>query len=264
MRYLLLALLLFACTTVPVTETPAPLPVGNKPEILPIADKPVDAVGPAKGKLDLSGCPAKGTIQAVDLSLAVDQKFLDHMKAIGVSTIIRYSDYYPSRMIGSTLFKETISGKVPRQAEIDLIAKNGMRLILVHQHNNSSLSSFTAWRGKEDAEQFAMLAPKQAVWLYGVDFDASAAQQASIEAYAAAFKKVADKYGKTTGAYGSGRTLSNLFAKKLISYKWISQSTGFGGTRALTDSGQWHMLQKLPNRKCGGKEFDPNIVKEAQ
>jgi hypothetical protein len=219
-----------------------------------VVSPPIQPTPPSKPQPPISvpGCPAPGTIQAVDLSVAVDQKFLDTMKKISVNTVIRYGDY---------LGNETIRGKIPRQAEIDLIKKNGFKFLAVFQHNNSKFASFTSTRGKADAEEMYKLYPMLPVWYYGVDFDASTAQQSNIELYAKAFKVVADKYGKKIGAYGSGRTLTNLFSKGLIDKKWISQSTGFGGTRELTASGKYDMLQKLPVKTCGGKEFDPNIVK---
>jgi hypothetical protein len=242
MKIFIILLFLQACTTIHQPQEVTP----------PKNEEKQNIENTKPNGLDLSGCPARGSIQAADLSMAVDQNFLNHMREIGVTTIIRYGDY-----IGN----ETIRGKIARPAEMDLIKKNGFKFQAVFQHNNSKFSSFTATRGNADAEEMKKLFPFLSVWFYGVDFDASPAQQRGIEEYARAFKAVADKYGKRVGAYGSGRTLSNLFSKGLISKKWISQSTGFGGTAALTASGLWDMLQKLPNRKCGGKEFDPNVIK---
>lgn len=209
-------------------------------------------------------CP-QYKFQALDISGPVDQKFLDHAKHLGVTTIIRYGDHV----------NETIKGKTPKPAEIELLRKNGFAFMAVFQHNNRWATSagqlygtFRATRGKQDAERMQELYPQARSWYYGVDFDAQMGPQMNaVEAYAVAFKKVADKYGKPVGVYGSGRTLDYLEKKGLIKYKWLSMSTGFGGTAAMMAKGNYHLLQKIDKvngkpLKCGGRSFDPDIVKE--
>lgn len=240
-----------ACTTLPAPSSGV---VDSKPAnegATPSAGaKPVDSVGPGKN-VDLTGCPAKGSFQAADLSEPVSQQLLDTLKKLNVYTVIRYGDY-----VGN----ETIRGKIPKPTELKLIKDNGFSFMAVFQHNNSKFASFTSARGQADAEEMQKLFPFLPVHFYGVDFDASSSQLPNIEAYAKAFKAVADKHGKKTGAYGSGRALTDLFSKGLIQYKWISQSTGFDGTAALTQSKGYQLLQKLPLKRCGGKEFDPNVA----
>lgn len=197
-----------------------------------------------------STCPAKGTVQAVDLSIPVDQKFLDVAKCLGVKLIIRYGDNVV----------ETVKGKTPLPAELVLIAKNGLDFLAVFQHNNSSISSFTAARGTADANRMQVLYPNAKVWYFGVDAEFGAASdQAAIKTYATAFAKVAKANGKQVGVYGDGLTLTNLKATGLVSYYWLSNATSWAGTSAFNTSKQWALKQGLP-KKCGGKEGDFDVT----
>lgn len=231
----------------------------SAPPSLPFESKPQLEPGPA-----IKGCPTFA-FNAVDVAEPVTQAFLDAMKKKGVKLIIRYGDH-PN---------ETIKGKTPKAAELELIRKNGFQFLAVFQHNNrwahyttgaayDTFRSAAASRGKLDAERMRELYPKARSWYYGVDFDAYTKEQlAGVETYAREFKKVADKYGKPVGAYGGGTALEMLAGKGLITYKWISMSTGFSGTAALTQSGRFHLLQKLWKEKCAGLSLDADVMKEA-
>jgi hypothetical protein len=214
--------------------------------------------------VDLTGCPTFA-FNAVDVAKPVTQKFLDAMKAKGVKVIIRYGDH-PN---------ETIKGKTPKKEELDLIKNNGFQFLAVFQHNNrwqnyttgaayDTFQKIPAQRGKMDAERMQVLYPNARSWYYGVDFDAYTAQQLKqVEIYGRAFKEVADKYGKPVGAYGGGTALTMLRDKGLIKYLWVSMSTGFSGTKALTQSGKYHMLQKLWKPLCQGFSLDADVMNEA-
>ncbi len=134
--WLLCALLLSACQT-------APVPVGGT---LPVQGETKANVKPAV--LETS-CPAPGAFEAADLSMPVDQTFLDTAKYLGIRTIIRYGDYEV----------ETIKGKTPKLEERKLIQSNGLSELFVIQHNNNRLETFTPARGKADAERMLKLYP---------------------------------------------------------------------------------------------------------
>lgn len=241
MKYaLLFAVLLTACQTAPAV-------------IAPITTNPVligDAGSPVKPAVIETTCPTPGIYQAADLSMPVDQKFLDVAKYLGIKTIIRYGDYEV----------ETIKGKTPKLEERKLIQANGFSELFVFQHNNNLLSSFTPARGKADAERMLQLYREVPAWYYGVDGDFyKAEEQAKVRDYAVAFKAVADTNGKDVGVYGSGTILSMLGKAGLAKYFWVSQSTGFSGTKEYTAAKKYHLLQGLP-KKCGGKELDFNVV----
>lgn len=192
---------------------------------------------------------------AVDLCEPVTQHFLDSVKERGVKTIIRYYDY-PN---------ETIRGKTPKKDELDLIKKNGFQMLAVFQHNNDRISTFTSERGRKDALRAIELAklwhqPSGSAIYYGVDDEFETdAEQAAVNNYAVAFAEVVRKSGYKLGAYGAGHTLRKLLSSKLVEYAWISQSTGFKGSKDFYESGRWSLKQEMPS-DCGGINVDFNIV----
>ena len=93
-------------------------------------------------------CANDSRIEAVDLSEPVDQGFLDTMRGIGIKTIIRYYDHED----------ETLPGKTLRRDERNLIVENGFKTAVVFQHHNNQFASFTAERGRQDAERSLALA----------------------------------------------------------------------------------------------------------
>lgn len=195
-------------------------------------------------------CPPVGANAAVDVSEPVTQRFLCAMRQLKVGTVIRYFEY-PN---------ETIAGKLPKPAELGLIRANGLKLLGVFQHNNSSPSTFTASRGSADAARSADLAkqwgaPKGAPLYFGVDFEPNSAQLKNVMTYAQNFASIARSSGYKVGVYGSGDALKMLKDAGLADFTWVSQSTGFSGTKAYTASKQWALLQGMP-KDCGGINVD--------
>src|SRR4051812_41488865 len=84
-------------------------------------------------------CSNDSGVEAVDSSAPVHQAFLSRMKAIGISTIIRYYDHED----------ETLPGKTLRRGERDLIVMNDFKMGVVFQHRNNKFASFTARRGRQ-------------------------------------------------------------------------------------------------------------------
>jgi len=110
-------------------------------------------------------CSRDPRVEAVDLSAPVNQSFLDQMQAIGINTIIRYYDHEKRNPAGKKLL---------RKAERDLILTNGFKTAVVFQHRNDQFASFTALRGRQDAERSLALAaensqPKGSAIYFGVD-----------------------------------------------------------------------------------------------
>lgn len=207
-------------------------------------------------------CPAVGAYQAVDASEPVTQKFLFAMRALGVKTVIRYYDQVD----------ETLRGKTPKLEELKLLAANGMNVLGVFQHNNRWKNertgalyhtfdgNYAAQRGPADAKRALELAklwhqPMGSAIYFGVDFDADAAQMKQVLIYATNFAKVARAAGFKVGVYGSGDTLKQLKSAGLVDFTWVSQSTGFSGTKAYTASNAWNLLQAMP-KDCGGINVD--------
>src|SRR6516162_5595150 len=93
-------------------------------------------------------CVRDAQVAAVDLSAPVDQNFLNQMQASGINTIIRYYDHT----------NETLPGKTLTRTERDFILANGFKIAVVFQHHNDRLTSFSWWRGRQDAERSLELA----------------------------------------------------------------------------------------------------------
>jgi hypothetical protein len=229
----------------PLQPAPAPAPAP--------APKPTPKPTPAPG-LEKT-CPAPGSVQAVDLSAPVDQRFLDAMRQLKVSTIVRYYDHV----------EETINGKTLLPDEADLLARNGFDAIVVFQHNNNKITSFTSSRGTLDARRSLSLAgangqsPGSAIY-FGVDGGWSSAKDlAAIKAYFGTAAPVIRAGGFQVGAYGSGLVCNELRKAGLVDLCWLANATAWPGYREFLDGRSWTMVQRLPT-DCGGKNVDFNVV----
>jgi hypothetical protein len=176
----------------------------------------------------------------------VDQSFLDQMQAIGINTIIRYYDHE----------NETLPGKTLRKAERDLILTNGFKTAVIFQHRNNQFASFTALRGRQDAERSLALAaensqPKGSAIYFGVDGAWKTPYElANIVSY---FKEVNGRLaasGYHVGVYGSGLVCNTLLANALAELCWLA---------APTASKQWRLVQ-LSTTRCGGRSVDFNLA----
>lgn len=177
-------------------------------------------------------CYSESGAVAVDVSQPVTRQFLDKAKEIGVSTIIRYYDYDPP----------TLPEKTLRRQERDQIVANGFDLAVVFQHWNNKFSSFTAERGKGDAERALELArendqPTDGVIYFGVDgsWEKDTELQNTI-----AYFKAANDFLKpnhyNVGVYGSGLVCSRLLDQKLAEYCWLANAKSWPGYKDFFDS----------------------------
>lgn len=239
----------FAFAKKPVQTEPAPAPKPTpKPTPTPT---PTPTPKPNPDPTLEKTCPAPGTVQAVDMSEQVDQKFLDAMKKLKVNTVIRYYDHT----------NETIRGKTLRQAEVDLLAKNGFEAMVVFQHNNNNIASFTTTRGTSDANRSLDLAAafkqeKGSAIYFGVDGSFStAANVTAVKAYFGKAAPIIRGAGYKVGAYGSGNTCKVLLDAGLTDYCWLANATGWTGYSTFKATNRWTMVQKLPT-DCGGKNVD--------
>ena len=191
-------------------------------------------------------CVRDPEVQAVDSSAPVTGSFLDQMKAIGVKTIIRYYDYED----------ETLPGKTLRRGERDAVVMSGLKLGVVFQHRNNKFASFTALRGRQDAERSLVLAaensqPRGSAIYFGVDGAWSTPDQlANIITY---FQEVNTRLagsGYRVGVYGSGLVCNTLLANRLAELCWLPRRIGLisaPGTRP--NGGNWF---SFPQRGAAG------------
>jgi hypothetical protein len=193
----------------------------------------------------------------VDSSAPVTQGFLDQMRAIGVNTIIRYYDHED----------ETLPGKTLRQGEREIIITNGLKIGVVFQHKNDKFASFTALRGRQDAERSLILAaenfqPKGSAIYFGVDGPWNTAYQlANIMAY---FQEVNARLagsGYRVGVYGSGLVCNTLLANGLAELCWLAAPTWWPDFSAWYQTKRWKLVQ-LPTTRCGGRSVDFNLAND--
>jgi hypothetical protein len=200
-------------------------------------------------------CARDPHVEAVDSSSPVTQNFLDRMKAIGIGTIIRYYDHED----------ETLPGKTLRRGERDAIVMNGFKMGVVFQHRNNKFASFTALRGRQDAERSLTLAaenaqPRGSAVYFGVDGPWSGSYElAAIMAY---FREVNARMagsGYRVGVYGSGLVCNALLASGLAELCWLAAPTSWPDFSAWYQIKRWNLVQ-LPTTQCGGRSVDFNLA----
>jgi hypothetical protein len=200
-------------------------------------------------------CRTDPRVEAVDSSAPVTQSFMDQIKAIGISTIIRYYDHED----------ETLPGKTLRRGERDVIVMNGLKMGVVFQHRNNKFASFTALRGRQDAERSLTLAaenaqPRGSAIYFGVDGPWSGSYElAAIMAY---FREVNARMagsGYRVGVYGSGLVCSALLASGLAELCWLAAPTSWPDFSAWYQTKRWNLVQ-LPTTQCGGRSVDFNLA----
>jgi Domain of unknown function (DUF1906) len=184
-------------------------------------------------------CMKDPRVEAVDSSAPVTQGFLDQMKAIGISTIIRYYDHED----------ETLPGKTLRRGERDAILMNGLKMGVVFQHRNNKFASFTVQRGRQDAERSLILAaensqPRGSAIYFGVDGAWNRPYElANIAAYFQEVNATLAGSGYRVGVYGSG----------------LAAPTSWPDFSAYYQTKRWRLVQ-LPTTRCGGRSVDFNLA----
>jgi hypothetical protein len=200
-------------------------------------------------------CQKDARVEAVDSSAPVNQGFLDQMKAIGINTIIRYYDHED----------ETLPGKTLRRGERDAIVVNGFKMGVVFQHRNNKFASFTALRGRQDAERSLVLAaensqPKGSAIYFGVDGPwRTSYELANIMAY---FREVNARIagsGYRVGVYGSGLVCNTLLANGLAELCWLAAPTAWPEFSTYYETKKWSLAQ-LPTTQCGGRSVDFDLT----
>jgi hypothetical protein len=180
------------------------------------------------------------------------------MKANGVNTIIRYYDYED----------ETLPGKTLRRTERDLIMLNGFKLAVVFQHHNDQIASFTASRGRQDAERSLNLAYensqlKGSAIYFGVDGPwKTAFALSSIMDYFREVRARLTGSGYRAGVYGSGLVCNVLLRGGLAELCWLGAPTTWPEFYEYYPTREWKLVQ-LPTSRCGGRSVDFNLANGA-
>ena len=202
-------------------------------------------------------CADDPRIEAVDLSVPVDQSFLNTMRGIGIKTIIRYYDHED----------ETLPGKTLRRDEQNLISTNGFQTAVVFQHHNNRFASFTPQRGQQDAERSLALAqensqPRGSAIYFGVDGPWQTAYElANVAAYFQELQAKLVGFGYRIGVYGSGLVCNMLLSTGLAELCWLGAPTAWPDYHAYYQTRRWGLAQ-LRTSRCGGRSVDFNLANE--
>ncbi len=209
------------------------------------------ALAPAGAATAATKCANPLHSTAADTANPLTLRFLKALQRSGVTTVARYYDYVD----------ETLPGKTLTLAERDLAAARGMKLIVVFQHHNDQLASFTPQRGDADAGRAIELAtamhqPMGSAVYFGVDGSwRNTADQAKILAYfQAAHTRLAGS-GYRVGVYGSGLTCQHVTGAGQASLCWIANPKSWPGYQAIFASGGWAIRQGT-QVLCGGLYVD--------
>jgi hypothetical protein len=200
-------------------------------------------------------CSTDPRVEAVDSSAPVVQSFLDRIKAIGIKTIIRYYDHED----------ETLPGKTLRRGERDVIVMNGLNIGVVFQHRNNKFATFTALRGRQDAERSLILAaenaqPRGSAIYFGVDGPWNTSYElAAIMIYFREVNAGMMGRGYRVGVYGSGLVCNTLLANGLAELCWLAAPTSWPDFSAWYQTKRWRLVQ-LPTTQCGGRSVDFNLA----
>lgn len=264
------------------------------------AREPTQSFPPlVKAYSQYSGCPdgqgTAETIRALDFSTPADDEILKAAKAAGITTILRYYDWpepppemaaqprrqghrcqAPERSSFDSGFDlawkpgPSIKDKTLTDKERKRIHDKELSIGIVFQHCNDDPDTFKdGHRASYDADRVVELArslsqPKGTIVFFGVDYDVTKEVELSrVENY---FKTIHDTlapHGYKIGVYGNGLVCERLKLKNLASACWLSQSTGFQGSKAYAAKGDWDIKQCATREAFPGSsvKFDPNVLK---
>ncbi|HMO30092.1 glycoside hydrolase domain-containing protein [Enterovirga sp.] len=206
------------------------------------------------GLAEARHCRPKSGAVAADTSAITTAPFLARMKEIGVSTIIRYYDHED----------ETLPGKTLRAPERDLIAGSGFRLLVVFQHRNDRLPTFTPERGAADAARALDLArenaqPGGSAVYFGVDGPWGERERPLVRAYFREAAPAIRAAGYRIGIYGGGYMCRAMAEEGLADLCWLANARSWPGyAERLADRRSWRLRQALPET-CGGRAVDFNF-----
>lgn len=179
------------------------------------------------------------------------------LKSQGVEAVILY--------INPLWTRDTKTAKLQ---QIKTILAAGVKVLFVCEgwggSNNFAHGDINATCGSRDGEVVgryldALGAPDLVAVFAAIDNDVTPAQYLNFcKPYFIAFRKALPaKY--RLGAYGCGFLLAQLTAAKLIDLRWLSNATGWNGSRAARINGAYDILQG-PETRLDGLDIDPDSI----
>jgi hypothetical protein len=172
--------------------------------------------------------------------------------------------------VGRYYTKVRTNKKILTADEAKQLSKAGIKIWPVYQNIHRKADQFSTSIGKREAEDALDYAtnvigqPAGSAIYFSADFDASAAEIKSairphFQAIVAAFAATGNPY--RIGVYSSGLVCKTLLDEGLVKLTWLSQSTGFRGSKDYKKSRRWNLLQFLPKDFCK-INVDPNEINE--
>lgn len=210
--------------------------------------------GPAPVLPPVAGQPMKGLDAAVNLTTQATC-----LKTHGFDFAIRYYNVKNSK---------SLPEKRLTLPEAQALVRAGLQIGAVFEEGISH-SSFNHATGLAHAGVAHDLAtnkigqPAGSAIYFAVDFDATPAEVATrIKPYFEGIRDgLAAADGGTAryavGVYGSGLVCSSLLANGLATLTWLSQSTGFPGSKQFAKDKRYNLIQFLPKTVCG-IDLDPD------
>ena len=187
---------------------------------------------------------------------------LSCLKTEGIETVIRYYN----NGNGKNLYQKRLE-----VAEANALSTKGFNIMVIFQLFNNAPKYFDFDQGLAAGKSAFLWArdtigqPFNSAIYFAIDYDAMGADiTTKIIPYFEGVQQAFDDHqenGKTykVGAYGSGAVMTALLSKQLISYRWLSESTGYAGTKEAIRDGDYELYQKLRNPQsiCGiDADFD--------
>ena len=176
--------------------------------------------------------------------------------------------------VGRYYTRDTSNPKILKPGEAKALSAAGIRIWVVYQDRQNQVTDFSLENGIAAGATAVAYArdtikqPAGSAIYFAVDFDATTSEfDSAIKPFfgglAKAFKEAGSPY--RIGVYASGMVCKALLEAGLVTFTWLTMSTGFAGTPEFTKSGRWNMLQKLEVEGfCNFESVDPNVINPAK
>lgn len=176
----------------------------------------------------------------------------EKLKNAGIQTVIRYYDSFGH------------GEKLLDKEEAIALSQSGLDIMVVFEDSNNETNLFNYDRGLADATAALDWAknqinqPSNSAIYFAVDYDATPSElESNIIYYFQGIQKAFEAQNDyTVGAYGSGLVINKLKELGLCSYRWLSMSTGFYGSRQALLDGEYELNQIAPSANLCGIEVD--------
>jgi len=179
-------------------------------------------------------------IKGLDASVELTKHAIS-LRAQGFDFVMRYYSHNASKNLSL--------------AEARALTDAGLKIGVVWETTGDHSGFFSYRQGLADGSAAYHIAadkigqPPGSTIYFAVDYDASATEIAApINEYfsgiGAAFRAAAKgAAGYQIGVYGSGLCCKTLLEKKLANMSWLSQSTGFAGSKEYANSRSYNLIQ---------------------